>query len=348
MPSKNLQQSPNVSTYAALLTRVRAALIEGQRRIEAERVRIYWETGRLVESHILKHADRAEYGAQVISRLSKDLNVNKTVLTRCVQFAKKYPHPPIVARGQQFSWSHYRKLITIDDDKKRSLLEQSIGRHAWSAVELAAHIKTQQPADPSTSSEKTQSPKSLLTPLRGELYTYRLVERPTLGAGEDSGLLIDLGFGIFRDVEPRTAAAFSKGDIVQTYPKEDAYRFSKTDRTAKDLFTYRAYVEKVIDGDTLKVRLDLGFNTWIRQTLRLRDLDCPELDTKSGQEAKAFVSAQLKAAPFLIVRSSRSDKYDRYLADVFIPTGEEPDAGTDLYLNNLLLEQGWARKVNER
>jgi len=100
------------------------------------------------------------------------------------------------------------------------------------------------------------------------------------------------------------------------------------------------------------VRLDLGFDTWNRQTLRLRGLDCPELDTKAGQEAKVFVSAQLKSAPFLIVRSSRSDKYDRYLADIFVPaTGnkststEQRESSDEIYLNNLLLETGHAVRM---
>ena len=104
-------------------------------------------------------------------------------------------------------------------------------------------------------------------------------------------------------------------------------------------------VERVIDGDTLKVRLDLGFDIFTRHTLRLRAIDCPEMDTKAGQEAKAFVQSYIKEAQRIIVRSSRADKYDRYLADIFIPTGNEPNADTDIFLNNLLLEQGQAVRM---
>lgn len=333
------------AVYQSLLNQVKKTLIEGQWRIEAERVRTYWETGRLIHSHILKHADRAEYGAKVVVRLAKDLKIHPRLLQRCIQFAKTYPRLPIVSGRTQFTWSHYRELITVGDHKKRRALEEAASRHAWSADELAVRIESDRSAEGLEPKEKSPVSQKLLTPSRGQLYSYRLVERPTLGLGEDSGLLIDCGFGFFRDVDPRVVAQFAKDDIVQSFPKEDAYRFSKADRTPKDLYTYNAYVEKVIDGDTLKVRLDLGFDTWHRETLRLRGIDCPEMDTKEGQEAKAFVQSLVKETARLIVRSSRPEKYARYLADVFIPQNGEPNAETDIYLNNLLLKKGYAKRM---
>ena len=98
----------------------------------------------------------------------------------------------------------------------------------------------------------------------------------------------------------------------------------------------------MIDGDTLKVRIDLGFKTWIRHTLRLRGIDCPELDTRAGEAAKAFVQSHLKEAALIVLHSSRSDKYDRYLADAFIPARNGPSE--DVFLNNLLLEKNYAKR----
>ena len=329
------------SDYNTLLRRVKETLVEGQQRIEAERVRTYWETGHLIFTHTLEHKERADYGDQVLDKLADDLQVHVSLLRRCVQFREKYPKLPIHAARREFTWTHYRQLMTVPDDKKRTLLEEAVSRNSWSTYELAERIKSGKFKPESESSRQPTVSKSLLTPLRGELYTYRLVTRPTLGAGEKSGLLVDCGFGFFRDIESRWA----EGDIVRSRPSEDAYKFSKIDATAKDLFTYAAFVEKVIDGDTLKVRLDLGFESWTRQVLRLRGIDCPEVDTKAGAEAKAFAQSYVKEAQQIIVRSSRSDKYDRYLADVFIPTGSEPDAATDIFLNNLLLERGHAVRM---
>ena len=126
--------------YYALLARVKKTLLEGQRRIEEERVRTYWETGRDIRSHILKY-ERAEYGGEVVSRLSVDLHVSETVLHRCVQFAARYPRFPIVAGRRQFTWSHYRGLITIPDDKRRLMFEKAASEKGWNAEELAARLK---------------------------------------------------------------------------------------------------------------------------------------------------------------------------------------------------------------
>jgi len=335
-------------TYATLLSQVKKTLVEGQRRLEEERVKIYLTTGQLIRAHILQNSDRAQYGGEVLKRLAKDLKMDLSVLQRCIKFAKIYSNLPIEGGHPQFKWSHYLKLITITDDKKRLAFEKAVVQNEWSAEELAARMKKE--LKPVVSVEKKVAP-ALLSPLRGIPYTYQVVERPNVKPGQ-SALRIDLGFGVFHKVEPRLINSFNKGDIVESRSQDDAYKFVKTDRSAKDLFTYWADVEKIIDGDTLKVRFDLGFNVEARDTLRLRGIDCPEMDTKEGQAAKAFVQSYIKEAQSLIVRSSRSEKYGRYLADVFIPQGGEPDPSTtlrvnpatDIYLNNLLLEKGHAKR----
>ncbi|MBL8013136.1 MAG: thermonuclease family protein [Candidatus Omnitrophica bacterium] len=271
------------SEYASLLRRVKETLLEGQRRIESERVRTYWETGRIIHRHILQHKDRADYGSQLIDKIANDLNVEHTLIKRCVKFARQYPRLPIGARGHQLGWSHYRQLITIPDGKRRQLVERRSVVNDWTAKELSEQIKETKAKSASSplsksGAQENRGARELLKPLRGELYTYRVIKRPTVGAGEDSGLLIDLGFGIYS-----------------------------------------------------------------RHTLRLRGIDTPEMTTKEGESARAFVQSYIKEAQMIVVRSSRSDKYDRYLADVFLPA---PTAeGKDVYLNNLLLENGFAVRM---
>ena len=138
--------------------------------------------------------------------------------------------------------------------------------------------------------------------------------------------------------------------------KGDTYRLVKPDlqrRTAPTLsadaaalaqsvqvFTYYAYIERVVDGDTLLVQVDLGFGVWTRQYLRLRGIDCPEIDTAKGRQAKRFVESELSRVPYVVISSSRSDKYDRYLADVFYETKK-----SEQFLNNRLLEEHLAERV---
>ena len=85
----------------------------------------------------------------------------------------------------------------------------------------------------------------------------------------------------------------------------------------------------------LLVSVDLEFGMRTRQYLRLRGIDAPELKTRAGKRARKFVEEQLKGIDEIRIKSSRSDKFDRYLADVFLKNG---------YLNQILLDRGFAKR----
>ena len=87
--------------------------------------------------------------------------------------------------------------------------------------------------------------------------------------------------------------------------------------------TFAAQVVRVIDGDTIKVNVCLGMDTWIHNhSVRLLGVHSPELtgaDAKRGLEQK---EALMKLLPegssiMLVTAISRSDKYGRYLAYVY-------------------------------
>ena len=142
----------------------------------------------------------------------------------------------------------------------------------------------------------------------------------------------------------RGAEKFKAGDLVESkWVKEDSYSLHAALTGEAALFTYFAYIERVADGDTLLVQVDLGFGQWTRQTLRLRGIDCPETYTSSGRRAKAFVEKELGAVPYILISSTKSDKYDRYLADIFYSPGG--DAGPEKFLNNELLTAGLAKRM---
>lgn len=69
----------DLAAYPELLRRVREVVRAGKERalkaVERESVRTKWEVGKLVHEHVLLHKNRAEYGRQVIKRLSADLNI---------------------------------------------------------------------------------------------------------------------------------------------------------------------------------------------------------------------------------------------------------------------------------
>ncbi|MBI2950719.1 thermonuclease family protein, partial [bacterium] len=112
----------------------------------------------------------------------------------------------------------------------------------------------------------------------------------------------------------------------------------------------RAVVEEVVDGDTLWTRVDCGFRAWTRQKLRLRGIDAPELSTVAGQRARDFVAKALAEVPFVVRTTTKPDKYDRYLSDVFYLPGENDPQNVlnkGLFLNQQLLDRGLAVRFGD-
>lgn len=107
----------------------------------------------------------------------------------------------------------------------------------------------------------------------------------------------------------------------------------------------RGEVVRVIDGDTLDVRLDLLFHIGATVRVRLSGIDCPERGTREGTVARLFVSnlfdrmaAELDGdrCP-IVVRSVGWDRL-RCLAEVWLADGRN--------LADVLVSEGHARRVN--
>lgn len=97
---------------------------------------------------------------------------------------------------------------------------------------------------------------------------------------------------------------------------------------------------KVIDGDTVDVLIDLGFNVSIKERIRINRIDTPESNSKNVQErqlaieAKEFVANWLVNQNKLIIKTTKDDKYGRMLGEIFNERGE--------CLNDLILQKGYA------
>lgn len=84
------------------------------------------------------------------------------------------------------------------------------------------------------------------------------------------------------------------------------------------MFTYKAKVMRVIDGDTLEVALDLGFNISFTEKLRLFNINAPELKTEEGVKARDFLLYLLGDGNITVnTIKDRKGKYGRYLAILF-------------------------------
>lgn len=84
------------------------------------------------------------------------------------------------------------------------------------------------------------------------------------------------------------------------------------------MYEYAATIIRVVDGDTLDVILDLGFDIAVRHTLRLDGIDAPESRTAAGKLAKDHLQMLIAGGIKAVVstRKDRQEKYGRYLAVV--------------------------------
>jgi micrococcal nuclease len=103
-------------------------------------------------------------------------------------------------------------------------------------------------------------------------------------------------------------------------------------------------VKNVVDGDTIDVIIDLGFDILFASRVRLAGIDTPESRTTDkaekalGIEAKEYLKKQLKDAKSVVIRTEKmdsSEKYGRILGWVYI-NGESES------LNNKMINDGYA------
>ncbi|HMV44433.1 MAG TPA: DUF1016 N-terminal domain-containing protein [Leptospiraceae bacterium] len=315
-----------------------------------------WKIGQRIIEITQKKKARANYGDQVLKQLSKDLSrkYQKGFSERNLGYMRKfYLYYKAKKFHSELSWSHYVSLLLIENQNTRLSLEKKAIQRKLSNRDLLSLVK-QELADKKNKSKpepKTKEEAKTLTRPYLKLYTYKVVRKYKTEEANSTPHL-DLGFTILLE-EKEKLSKFKLGSIVESIKDNKDYSFQlKTNH--KELFTYKAYLERVIDGDTLLVTIDLGFSISIKQRLRLRGLDAPEISTspqnpltssKKGLASKRFIESCLKDCKFLIIKTHGKDKYDRYLVDVFYlknELDEEKVLKDGLFLNNELLAGKYA------
>lgn len=101
------------------------------------------------------------------------------------------------------------------------------------------------------------------------------------------------------------------------------------------MYEYACTVERVVDGDTIDVTLDLGFSVSYKSRVRLYGIDTPESRTRNkdekarGKLASAFLSKAIELADQVVIRTELKDsrgKFGRVLGTV-ICDGEDVNQG---------------------
>lgn len=110
------------------------------------------------------------------------------------------------------------------------------------------------------------------------------------------------------------------------------------------MYTYKAAVTRIVDGDTIIVDIDLGFGVWLReQSIRMANINAPEIRGSSrekGLESKRFLEyIILNKWVTIKTEKDRKGKYGRWIATVLL---EEDNNLIDI--NRKMVAEGHAEK----
>ena len=111
------------------------------------------------------------------------------------------------------------------------------------------------------------------------------------------------------------------------------------------MYEYRVKkVTKIVDGDTIDVEIDLGFDISYSQRVRLNGIDTPESRTtdleekKLGLEVKEYLKHRLDGKTDIVIKTEKpdsSEKYGRILGWLFINDD-------DTSINEKMINEGYA------
>jgi micrococcal nuclease len=107
---------------------------------------------------------------------------------------------------------------------------------------------------------------------------------------------------------------------------------------------YVRKVENVVDGDTIDVLIDLGFDILFQSRVRLAGIDTPESRTRDlaekalGLESKEYLKKHLKDAKSIIIKTEKmnsTEKFGRILGWLYVN-------GETVSVNDMMINDGYA------
>lgn len=100
-------------------------------------------------------------------------------------------------------------------------------------------------------------------------------------------------------------------------------------------------INRIIDGDTVDLEVDLGFNLTLKQRVRLKDINAAETRTLNieektkGLDAKEWLKKELSREGEWIIETVKEDKYGRILGTLYC-------VGDPVTVNERMLNEGIA------
>ena len=241
----------------------------------------YWRIGQAI--HIAHLTD--EDLLNTMTRLSKDIEIERTQIQRCLKFYTLWPYKSPTDLFSNLTWSHYKIFLSLNNELERNFYIDAAQRNKWPVRILSQKVKE-------------------------DLFSRVQTTDPNI-------------------INPET--------ILK--------------RRSNALHVYKSTLNYVVDGDTLVINIDLGFDVWVKKRLRLRGINSPELkspnpsEAAQAKEAKAFVQGQIKPGETIVIQTFAVDLHGRFVADVFYLPGETDKENifkNGVFLNQKLLDGGFA------
>ena len=113
------------------------------------------------------------------------------------------------------------------------------------------------------------------------------------------------------------------------------------------MFDYRAEVIRWVDGDTVDLRVDLGFYTFREGRYRLAHVNTPERGQQGWAPATSRVNDLAPVGSNVTIYSFKpsypinTDKYGRFVINILPPNSDETRGRT---INEILLDEGLAER----
>tara|TARA_R110002012_G_C11412074_1_gene587181 strand:+ start:184 stop:558 length:375 start_codon:yes stop_codon:yes gene_type:complete len=116
----------------------------------------------------------------------------------------------------------------------------------------------------------------------------------------------------------------------------------------KSMYEYNAELRRVVDGDTVDVTIDCGFNMHVKERVRLKGINTPECRTRDLEEKAKGLAAKARLIEIieswgnkLIIKTSidKKGKFGRLLGELVSPDEKEN-------ANVMLIHEGHATEYH--
>ena len=124
------------------------------------------------------------------------------------------------------------------------------------------------------------------------------------------------------------------------------------------MYDYKCELIRVVDGDTVDLNVNLGFDIWVKKRVRLYGIDAPESRTRDLEEKKLGIAATLALKELLddainfhngTIRLESKiyerDKFGRVLGVLHLDTSTEDGTITSTVINRWMVQEGHANKT---